>query len=104
MLRRLLLVMRLVSLRDYAGPGPWPDLTDPNDVPVWQTAVLAGAQYVVSHNLGDFPPLVQGRHSYSGVEYLTAVEFIEDVLGENATELHGAPLPAGGVLRSRRVP
>jgi hypothetical protein len=32
--------------------------------------------------VADFPPLVQGRHIYRGIEYLTAIEFVEDVLGE----------------------
>src|SRR5919109_4671522 len=43
MLRYLLPVMRVVTLRGYTGPDPWPGLTDPNDVPIWQTAVVAGA-------------------------------------------------------------
>jgi hypothetical protein len=63
MLRYFLPVMRLVSLRGYTGPGPWPELTDEDDVPIWQTAIVAGAQYVVSHNFRDFPPLVDGRHA-----------------------------------------
>jgi hypothetical protein len=96
-------VMHLVSLRDYAGPPPWPELSDPDDEPIWQTAVIAQAQYVVSHNIRHFPPLVQGRHVYMGVEYLTAVEFVEDVLGENARAVYEAPLPAEGVLRSGRI-
>src|SRR5712692_9948062 len=50
MLRRFLAVMTLVSLRDYAGPDPWPELRDEDDIPIWQTAVVARAQYVVSHN------------------------------------------------------
>ncbi|MBI4498980.1 MAG: PIN domain-containing protein [Chloroflexi bacterium] len=102
MLHYLLPVMRLVSLRAYTGSGPWPDLTDEDDAPIWQTAVVAGAQYVVSNNIGDFPPLVQGRHVYAGIEYLTAIEFIEDILGEDAEQIYGAPLPAGAAVRSRR--
>jgi hypothetical protein len=104
MLRYLLPVMRLVSLREYVGPGPWSGLTDADDVPIWHTAIVAGAKYVVSHNVADFPPLVQNRHIYRGVEYLTAIEFIEDVLGESTTEVYGGPLPAGASVRSRRVP
>jgi hypothetical protein len=104
MLRRLLPVMEFVTLRDYAGPDPWLGLTDDDDVPIWQTAVLAGAQYVVSQNTRHFPPFTQGRHTYGGVEYLTAIEFIEDVLGGNAEQLHGGPLPQAAALRSRRVP
>ena len=103
MLGYLLPVMRLVSLRDYVGPRPWPELTDQDDAPIWQTAIVSGAQYVVSHDVADFPPLVQGRHVYQGVEYLTAIEFVEDVLGEDATQVYGAPLPPGAAVRSRRV-
>jgi hypothetical protein len=44
MLRYLLPVMRLVTLRGYAGPGPWPELQDRDDEPVWETAVVAGAR------------------------------------------------------------
>lgn len=104
MLRYLLPVMRFVSLRDYAGPEPWPELSDADDVPIWQTAVLAGAQYVVSHNVGDFPPLVDGRHLHARVEYLTVVEFIEDILGEDIAAIYDAALPDGALLRSGRGP
>jgi len=102
MLRYLLVVMRLVSLREYVGTGPWPELADVDDRPIWQTAVVAGAQYVVSQNVRHFPPLVQGRHLYRDIEYLTAVEFIEDVLGESAAAAHSGPLPTGSSLRSGR--
>jgi hypothetical protein len=101
MMRHLLPVMRLVTLRGYGGPPPWPGLTDVNDYPIWHTAIVAGAQYVVSQNTRHFPPLVDGRHVYEGVEYVTAIEFIEDVLGASAAE-DGEPLPPGASLRSRR--
>jgi hypothetical protein len=103
MLRRLLQVMQCVSLYGIVGATPWPGLRDAEDVPIWTTAVAAGAQYVISHNTTDFPPLVEGRHVYRGIEYLTAIEFIEDVLGLDIEELYGRPLPAGGSVRSRRV-
>jgi len=103
MMRYLIPVMILVSLRGYAGPEPWPQLPDPDDAPLWETAVVAGARYVISHNVRHFPPLVQGRYVYQGVEYLTAVEFVEDLLGESAAVLFGGPVPAGGTVRSRRV-
>ena len=56
--------------------------------PIWQTAVIAHAQYVVSHNLADFPPLVQGRHVYSGIEYLMAIEFVFILLPSSLTMVH----------------
>ncbi len=102
MLRYLLPVMRFVSLRDYAGLEPWHELTDPDDAPVWQTAVLAKANYVVSHNTRHFPPLRHGRHAYGGIDYLTAIEFIEDVLNENAETVYLRPLPLGAAIRSGR--
>ena len=40
---------------------------------------------------------------HGGVEYLTAIEFVEDVLGADAVQFYGAPLPAGALLRSRRT-
>jgi PIN domain len=103
MLRYLVPVMTLVSIRDFAGPEPWPTLTDPDDAPVWATAIVAGAQYVVSPNTRDLPPLVGGRHLYGGVEYLTAIEFVEDVLGEDAAQVYRAPVPRDARLRSRRA-
>ena len=103
MLRRLLAVMRLVSIRDFVGPAPWPELNDTDDEPIWATAVVAGAQYVVSHNVEDFPPLAEGRHVHGDTEYLTAIEFVEDVLGEDAGTMYGAPLPSSALVRSRRV-
>jgi hypothetical protein len=103
MLRYLLPVFRLVSLQAYAGPDPWPELTDRDDAPLWQTAQIARARYVVSHNIADFPPLVGGRHVYGGVEYLTTVEFVEDVLDRGITELLDLALPVAAALRSGRT-
>jgi len=102
MLRRLLSVMNLVSIREFVGQDPWPGLRDEDDAPIWATAVAARAQYVISHNTQDFPPLLDGRHIYADIEYLTTIEFIEDVLGGSAAEILGAPLPHG-VVRSRRT-
>jgi hypothetical protein len=103
MLRQLLPAMTLVSLQGYAGSEPWAGLRDEEDTPIWQTAVLAQAHYVVSHNLADFPPVVDGRHVYNGIEYLTAIEFVTDVLGADAEVVYGAPLPKGSLIRSSRV-
>lgn len=94
-------------------PGtPSSPLSDPNDTHLWYAAINAGASYVISHNTRHFPPAVPVvtaagspramRHLYHGVEFLTAIEFIEDVLGEEAATLYGRPLPAG-VVRSHRT-
>lgn len=103
MLRFLLPVMTLVSLRETPDVPHWPTLRDEDDTPIWATAVVAGAQYVVSQNVVDFPPLVNGWHSYGGIEYLTPIEFVEDVLGEDAAAVFGGPLPQGAAIRSRRA-
>jgi hypothetical protein len=58
---------------------------------------------VISNNTRHFPPLVSGRHIYGGVEYVTAIEFIEDVLGMDAAAVYERPLPGGAQLRSRRA-
>ena len=104
MMRFLLQAMRHVSLHGYTGPAPWPSMRDANDIPVWDTATAAGARYVISHNTTDFPPLVDGRHTWQGVEYLTAIEFIEDILGQDIVGLTTAPLTPAMLLRSNRTP
>lgn len=104
MLRQLLAVMTLASLHEATATAPWPQLRDDADTPIWQTAIVSGARYVVSQNVTDFPPLVAGRHSFQGVEYVTAIEFIEDILGEDAALVFGASLPRGAGVRSNRSP
>ena len=101
MLQYLLPVMRPVALRQYAGPSPWPSLADPDDEPIWATAVTGEAQFVVSDNTTDFPPLIEvgkpsdtrSAHVYNEIEYLTAIEFIEGVLEIDAREVYGHDLP-----------
>jgi hypothetical protein len=114
MLNHLLPVMRLVSVARLPATLPPSPLGDPNDALVWATAIVADAQFVVSHNTRHFPDLVDDtaiiggrqcrrqRHLARGVESLTAIEFIEDVLGADATGVFGTSLPERGVIRSRR--
>ena len=111
-LQQVLVPVDGTSLPPTAPPSP---LRDPDDAHLWNAAVNAGARYVVSHNTRHFPPAVPvtvraaggpiqaTRHLYHDVEFLTAIEFVEGVLGEDAAALYGRPLPAG-VVRSRRSP
>lgn len=91
-----------------ATPSPLPD---PRDTHLWCAALNAGVRYVVSHNTRDFPLVVlvdQGsdervrRHLSAGIEFLTAIELIEDVLGADAAILCGRSLPAGALICSGR--
>lgn len=103
MMRHLLPVMELVTVRDYAGPPPWPELSDQDDAPIWQTAIVGRARYVVSHNTRHFPPVADGRHEYGGVEYLTAIEFIEELLGDEAAIQLTGTIHAAALIRSGRT-
>lgn len=104
MMRYFLPVMMMVSISGHDNlPTPWPELADPDDGPVWATAHLAGAHFVVSHNTRDFPPLVNGMHIYQSIEYLTAVEFIESVLSVDLAIAYKGPLPSSSnIIRSQR--
>jgi hypothetical protein len=92
----------LASLPGAVGRAPWPGLADLGDAPIWATAVAAGARNVVSQNTADFPPLVDGRHVYQGIEYLTAIGFVEDMLRLDPGEVYGRPAPDSVGLRSGR--
>ena len=111
-LQQVLVLVDGANHRPAAPPSPLPD---PDGAHLWNAAVNAGARYVVSHNTRDFPPptlvTVQGaggsvqvaRQVYHDVAFLPAIEFIEDVLGEDAAALYGRVLPPG-VVRSRGSP
>ena len=114
MLRYFLSVMAHVSVANPPPSIPASPFGDPDDAPIWTAAILGRAHYIVSHNTSDFPAIVEEtivvngqayrmrRHLYEGIEILTAIESIEDVLGEDATAVLRRPLPERGVIRSRR--
>jgi hypothetical protein len=102
MMRHLLQVMELVTLRNYRGPVPWPELADPDDAPIWLTSIMGRARHVLSQDPRYFPPLANGRHEYGGGEYLTAVEFIEELLGDEAVARFTRSVSTSALVRSRR--
>lgn len=91
----------LAGSRSFAAA--WPGQPDVSDLPIWATAKTAGARYVVSHNTRHFPPAVAGHHIYEGIEYLTAIEFVEQVLEADPEAEYGAPIPTAGILRGCRT-
>jgi hypothetical protein len=101
-------LLEVMAMRSLAGrpplPTAWAELSDPDDVPIWETALLAGAQFVVSHDIRHFPPLQGEKHVYLGVEYLTTIEFVEDELGLDLEATYGRPIPSKSLIRSRRRP
>ncbi len=115
MIRHFLPVMHLVSVNDFLLAAQDVPIADPDVVPLWATAIAANAQYVSSHNTRHFPPLAREqrvidgqphlvqRHVHAGIECLTAIEFIEDVLGADAAVVLQRSLPMLGVERSRRA-
>lgn len=100
----------MVAAESRPSGTPASPLPDPNDAHLWNAALSAGAVYIVSHNTRHFPPpspqMAAGehvlRHHIHGVEFVTAIEFIEDILGLDAATLYGAPIPLGGLIRSGR--
>jgi hypothetical protein len=77
MMRAMSPYFGLVRSLPAVGAGSWPSLGDPDDVPVWNTAVAAGADVVVSNNMKDFPPPdVSGRNVWDRIEYLTSQQFL----------------------------
>ena len=99
-------VMTVVPAYGPPPGSPTSPLRDARDEHPWNAALHARATFVVSHNVRDFPPPTTlgtgARHVAHGIRFLTAIEFIEDVLGCDAALLYGAPLPRAGVLRSHR--
>jgi len=72
----------LTTFFDIADPKPpwekaWPALSDADDLPIYTTASRIKANFVVSENTRDFPPLDKlGRHIWNGIEYIHPQEFL----------------------------
>lgn len=68
----------ITPLPPYPPPGE--SLSDKWDHPIWATAVVGHAQYVISENTRHYPPRqADGRHLYQGVEYLRARAFLDSL-------------------------
>jgi len=78
----------LLSAFEIVNPRPpypeaWGDLTDIDDHPIWAAAVEGKAQYVVSDNIGDYPPQQpDGRHVHQGIEYISGQGFLTMLLSD----------------------
>jgi hypothetical protein len=102
MLLALLPAMELISV---VPPflASWPAATDANDQPIWTAAVKAGASFVISHNVRDFPPRdMTGHCVYRGIEFITTENFVCDVLGLEMEEVAPVPIPTHGRVRHLR--
>jgi hypothetical protein len=63
-------------------PPAWPRLADQWDMPIWATAKMANARYVISENTRDFPPAdANDVHTWEGIEYITGAAFIDRLVG-----------------------
>lgn len=103
-------VFVMVAAESRPSLTPTSPLPDSDDAHLWNAALNAGAAYIVSNNTHHFPPPIPQReegkhvlrHHVHGVEFVTAIEFIEDILGLDAAALYGASIPRGGIVRSAR--
>ncbi len=78
MMRTVAPVFVLTRSLPSVEPAAWPSLGDPDDEPIWTTAINANADFVVSMNTDDFPPPdSDGRNRWEGVEYLEPPAFLE---------------------------
>lgn len=83
MANRMMELLLSTPHRELVDPRPpypvaWVQLRDRWDHPIWAAAVLGQAQYVVSDNTHDYPPLDGShRHVHAGIEYLSAQAFLD---------------------------
>jgi hypothetical protein len=101
MLTALLQVMTFVTVVPPFDPA-WAEATDAGDLPIWSAAVRAGAQFVISHNLRDFPPRnTDGLCAHAGIEFITPAHFVAEYLGEDLATV--APIPPAGRITHQRL-
>jgi hypothetical protein len=102
MLTALLQVMEMITV---VPPfiAAWADARDVNDVPIWNAALRSGAQFVISHNVRDFPPRnADGLCMHEGIEFITVENFVGDVLDLDLAAVAVIPIPPGGRLGHQR--
>jgi hypothetical protein len=102
MLTALLQVMHFVTVVPPFDAA-WSGASDAADLPVWSAAVRAGAQFVISHNMRDFPPRnTDGLCVYAGIEFITTANFVVDILGLDLDAVAPMPNPAAERAAHRR--
>lgn len=102
MLTALLHVMSFVTVVPPFDLA-WAGATDAEDLPIWSAAVRSGAQFVVSHNLRDFPSRnADGLCAYDGIEFITAANFVADILGQDLDTVAPMPIPPTGHMAHQR--
>lgn len=102
MLTALLQVMEMITIVP-PFTAAWASASDLNDVPIWTAALRSGAQFVISHNLRDFPPRnADGLCAYEGIEFITVENFVVDVLGLDLETVAVIPIPLGGRMGHQR--
>ena len=102
MLTMLLQVMELVSTVP-PFESTWSTASDADDRPVWTAAVRSNAQFVVSHNIHHFPPRdANGLCAFRGIEFITAANFIAEVLSLDLDALAQYPIPPAWRLTHQR--
>jgi hypothetical protein len=102
MLTALLQVMTFVSVVPPFDAA-WPGFADADDLPIWSAATRSGAQFIVSHNVRDFPPRdPDGLCAYAGIEFVTVETFVSEILGLDPAVVASRPIPATGHIAHQR--
>jgi hypothetical protein len=102
MLRALLQVMTFVSVVPPFDAA-WAGIADVDDLPIWSAAVRAGAEFIVSHNLRDFPPRdAHGICAFGGIEFITVENLVREVLGLDPEAIAPIPIPMSGHIAHQR--
>ena len=81
----------------------WAGFPAADDLPIWSAAVRSGARFIVSHNVRDFPPRDNdGLCAFAGIEFITAENFVGEILGLDPAVVAPRPAPATGRIAHQR--